>query len=158
MTNQTVKILGWVYGRLEYLLVGYHRTNIVNPEERPLTSYVMIRKKSTDAKVITRSEDKAIRELMDKIELSEFEEAGDPEKVVSLEQQGIWELAYNKGKRNAPLDFAFPIAKHREAAGMTQTELANLLGVSQPAVAKWESGKTNPSVEVLEKIKGIFGV
>ena len=33
----------------------------------------------------------------------------------------------------------------RKRVGLTQTELANLIGVGQPTVALWESGKRNPS-------------
>ena len=34
------------------------------------------------------------------------------------------------------------IKEHRKLAGLTQSELAKAAGVSRPAVAQWESGKT----------------
>lgn len=40
----------------------------------------------------------------------------------------------------------------REYSGLTQTELARRVGVSQPAIAQIEAGKTNPSAQVLEAV------
>lgn len=37
----------------------------------------------------------------------------------------------------------------REAAGMTQTDVAKLCGSNQTTIAKMETGKTRPSVDVL---------
>lgn len=46
----------------------------------------------------------------------------------------------------------------RKAAGMSQGELARLLGVTQGAVSQWEQGATNPTVSRLAEIARIFGV
>lgn len=40
----------------------------------------------------------------------------------------------------------------RETAGLTQAELARRAGTSQPAVARYESGESSPSVRTLERI------
>ncbi len=39
----------------------------------------------------------------------------------------------------------------RERGGLTQAELAERLGVSQPVVARLESGRSNPKVETFVK-------
>jgi len=44
----------------------------------------------------------------------------------------------------------FDIVSLRKKLGLTQVELADLLGVSEQAVQSWESGRRNPSV-VAEK-------
>lgn len=49
------------------------------------------------------------------------------------------------------------IRKHREEIGMTQTELASRLGVSQGAVSQWESGSTQPEIKHLVKMSEMFG-
>ena len=49
------------------------------------------------------------------------------------------------------------IQAHRERLGLTQTELAKKLGVSQPAIAYWENGVRTPNVYVLKKMAEIFG-
>ena len=40
----------------------------------------------------------------------------------------------------------------RKKRGLTQKKLGELLGVSESAVNRYESGKVNPSLEMLEKI------
>jgi len=39
----------------------------------------------------------------------------------------------------------------RELAGLTQTELAERLGISQSAIAKLEHPRSNPSIETLDR-------
>ncbi len=45
----------------------------------------------------------------------------------------------------------------RETAGMTQAELAEMVGVSEKVVSKWECGETKPSAEVLPALADAFG-
>jgi len=49
------------------------------------------------------------------------------------------------------------IKKHREAAGMSQQELADKLGVSSSAVAMWETDNRTPRVVTLFKMSQMFG-
>ena len=46
----------------------------------------------------------------------------------------------------------------REAAGWTQVELAERVGVSEKVVSKWECGETKPSAEVLPALADAFDV
>lgn len=48
------------------------------------------------------------------------------------------------------------IRELREAAGMTQADLADRLQVSVPTVSKWESGVIRPSVGNLMELAEIF--
>ena len=50
------------------------------------------------------------------------------------------------------------IKELREAAGMTQADLADRLQVSVPTVSRWESGVIRPSVGNLIELAEIFGV
>lgn len=50
------------------------------------------------------------------------------------------------------------IRRVRRRAKMSQRELAHELGVSQSAVAKWETGSTEPSARMLTRILGISGL
>jgi len=49
---------------------------------------------------------------------------------------------------------AFPdrLRRLRESLGITQTELAKRVGLRNSTVCSWESGRTKPDVDVLEKI------
>lgn len=49
------------------------------------------------------------------------------------------------------------IQDYREKSGMTQQELADVLGVTQGAVANWESGVRKPDIIMLKKLASIFG-
>lgn len=49
------------------------------------------------------------------------------------------------------------IEEDRKACGMTQQQLAALLGVSRQTVISLESGKYNPSILLAHKIAQVFG-
>ena len=46
----------------------------------------------------------------------------------------------------------------RQAAGLTQAQLAELAGVSQPMIAKLEHPDYNPTIDTLEKVARALGV
>lgn len=50
------------------------------------------------------------------------------------------------------------IEERRTAQGMTQQQLAALLGVSRQTIISLESGKYNPSILLAHKIAQTFGV
>lgn len=50
------------------------------------------------------------------------------------------------------------IRQCRQQAGLSQEQVAELVGVSRQAVAKWEAGTSAPSTENLLRLAGIFGV
>lgn len=50
------------------------------------------------------------------------------------------------------MDAALLVRKARQQAGLTQAELADAAGTSQPAVAAYESGQRSPSVRTLDKL------
>jgi transcriptional regulator with XRE-family HTH domain len=50
------------------------------------------------------------------------------------------------------------IATKRKEKGITQEELANHLGVSKPAVSKWESGQSYPDILLLPILASFFDI
>lgn len=50
------------------------------------------------------------------------------------------------------------IKKYRKSTGMTQEEMANRLGVTAPAVNKWEKGNTLPDITLLAPIARLLGI
>jgi len=44
-------------------------------------------------------------------------------------------------------------AIRRDILGLTQTQLADALNVSQAAISRWESGKDSPAYEKLQRIR-----
>lgn len=50
------------------------------------------------------------------------------------------------------------IARYRKQKGMTQEQLARAVGVSPPAVSKWETGSSYPDVTLLSPIARTLGI
>lgn len=50
------------------------------------------------------------------------------------------------------------IKRLREAKGMTQTQLAEEIGVSCKAVSKWETAKGLPDISLIETLSRVLGV
>lgn len=50
------------------------------------------------------------------------------------------------------------IRKYRKEIGFTQEEMANRLGVTTPAVNKWENGNSNPDIELLAPIARLLHI
>lgn len=50
------------------------------------------------------------------------------------------------------------IKQLRESCGMTQTELAERIGVSGKAVSKWETGKGFPDISLLQPLAQALGI
>ncbi len=56
------------------------------------------------------------------------------------------------------MEFGNTLAKMRTLKGLSQREFANLLGVSNGAVAMWETNKRQPDLDMLKKIANFFNV
>ena len=56
-------------------------------------------------------------------------------------------------------DYAFGnhVCAERMKRGLSQRELAELLGVTDKAVSKWENGKAKPTTDTLRKLAAVFG-
>ena len=50
------------------------------------------------------------------------------------------------------------IREKRKALSLTQEQIADFLGVSTPAVRKWEKGRNMPDISLLVKIAEFFDV
>ena len=50
------------------------------------------------------------------------------------------------------------IKEARKALGLTQEQLAKLVGVTQGTVAQWECGLTHPSFENLKRVAAALNV
>lgn len=47
--------------------------------------------------------------------------------------------------------------KLRSEAGISQSQLSQKTGITQPDISKLENGKANPSIATLKKVAGAFG-
>lgn len=53
--------------------------------------------------------------------------------------------------------FGNRIFQERRKRGLSQTELAAMLGVTNKAVSKWENGRAKPTTNTLRKLAAVFG-
>lgn len=74
-------------------------------------------------------------------------------------KEGLKNPEFRKGYDSAERAYqlAVKVRKLREKAGLTQTELAKLMGSTQPAIARLEAGGGNPNIETLNKIADAIG-
>ncbi len=54
--------------------------------------------------------------------------------------------------------FPARLRAYRKRKRLTQLQLAQWLGVSQAAVAKWEAGQAEPDIDRLNRLADLFGV
>ena len=54
--------------------------------------------------------------------------------------------------------FGMRLRERRLACGLTMAQLAERIGVSQPAISQWESGRDRPGRESLQKLATALGV
>ena len=57
----------------------------------------------------------------------------------------------------AELEPAYQVARLRIMRGLTQEQLAELVGTRQPSIARLESGASTPTVTFLRKVAGALG-
>ena len=67
------------------------------------------------------------------------------------------EFAKEYGEELAKINVAVTMAKARTEKGLTQEQLAEKAGTSQPYIAKLESGYANPSIGAVAKILAVMG-
>lgn len=56
------------------------------------------------------------------------------------------------------MQFNETLALLRKSRGFTQEQLAERLGVSRQAIARWEAGEAAPNVYILKQLSEIFGI
>src|SRR5699024_10463808 len=56
------------------------------------------------------------------------------------------------------MDIGQVIRKHRKKKNITQEEMANRLGVTAPAVNKWENGNSQPDIMLLAPIARLLNI
>lgn len=55
-------------------------------------------------------------------------------------------------------EFAKKLKEFRKAAGLTQQQLSNILGIKRSAYAYYEVGKTSPNLETLTALSKLYNV
>ena len=158
MTSREAYVFGWVFGRLNAeVLPEELGPDPWNACMRPYSASAQIISAAHVKGILSGDLDAQIGEALSEIGNIEPEMDGGAEKVQPLELQGSWQLGYYAGKGKRPLATAeFDISNARRARKMTQTQLADAIGVDQAMISRWESGKVTPNKESMKKLKEIL--
>jgi transcriptional regulator with XRE-family HTH domain len=80
-------------------------------------------------------------------------------RISELHKQWMKEPAYREDYEGleGEFDIARAVIAARKRAGLTQTELAQRMGTTQPAVTRMESGKVQPSLRTLRRVAEATG-
>lgn len=54
--------------------------------------------------------------------------------------------------------FKWKLRACRVQAGLTQKEAAELIGVSEPSIVSYETGKSSPCMEIGQKLSEVYGI
>jgi ribosome-binding protein aMBF1 (putative translation factor) len=73
----------------------------------------------------------------------------------TAEERAAFDEAY--ATAGLAMDLAEMVYRAREAAGLTQTELARCMGTTQSAIAAIEAGARTPTVDLLERLARACG-
>ena len=147
MTTREAYVFGWVFGRL------HPDGNTALAAMRPFSAMGEAVTRAHREGILKGDLDKEIGAALCQIDDVEAPMAGGSEKVQPLENQGAWQLGYYAGRAGKPLPEEFDIAAARKKKGLTQAQLAELVGVDQALVSRWESGRVKPNAESMEKIR-----
>lgn len=79
------------------------------------------------------------------------------DKFIEQNRQEDKEFDEAMARQEVAQPIAIEIIRLRDAAGLTQGQLAELIGTKQPAIARLESGESVPSVQTLYKIASVLG-
>lgn len=155
MKKREAYILGWLYGRIARTMPDYDTAAKMQlAAMRPLTGFAAVHQAAIAAGTLTEDVRQAIASATD--ELSDAVVSG-TEEVIPLDQQGSWQMGYYCAKAGHPIPpTELDIRSLRKAAGMTQQQLADAVGVTQTMVARWETGRAKPSAKNARRIKELL--
>lgn len=153
MTSREAFVFGWMYGRIERRLPDYDKSGFKfrQASEYPLAGFGAIHAEAMRRGVLT---DQDVEEIMAAAqEIDSVEDDG----IQPMQYQGAWQLAYYKGKSGQPLpQEGIDIKAARIAKRIPQAQLAELMGVDQPVISRWENGTVKPSAANMAKLREIL--
>ena len=158
MTNREAYVFGWVFGRLNAeafpQIVG---GDVALAAPRPYSASAKVISDAHRLGLLRGDLDRQVGEALCEITSIDPPMENGTEKYQPLDIQGSWQMGYFAGRGKRPLSgVELDIAAARKAKGMSQAQLSEAMGVDQPTISRWESGKVTPNKENLSKLKEIL--
>lgn len=142
----------YVMGRLFRILMdasrerGANRAELENATHNPMAAIGTAYTRLIKLHKLTPDLERKIFALLEPIEPDDMNFNTSP----SLEMQSSFMVGYEIGDHG--LFKISKISERRKAADMTQSELAQKIGVSQKDISRWENGVVNPSTNSLKQL------
>lgn len=140
MRDEAVKALGYIYGLAWQVNPDKFSEPILFAEaqRRPAHGFALTMRWLIATRKMATPLERAISDALQPLTPEDFD---DGDKIVSAEQQCMWDLAFYRGKA-APIisDPEYLAAKMREK-GLTLEQIGNVCGMSRQAVSDWTSGR-----------------
>lgn len=153
------------YSANDMYLMGqvYHSLlDILNPDgTNPYPSadifpvkYILMVLPRVKTSKISKQVDAAITEIMGNIDPEDMDGLVSGKYPSPTDFRMNWRIGYERYK---DLTDPSPIAKMRKERNLSQTDLAERIGVSQKDVSRWESKRVKPNIDNLKKLAEQFG-
>lgn len=155
MDNRTAYILGWLYGRI-YTKIPQDKQprpeTMAFAHQCPFDALGQLHQLGVRyAPAGSVLGDDEITAAFDELP-SEIEH-----QPKGSEWESYWAKGYHSGKCGSPcMPPHFDIRARRKDKGLSQTELARMMGVSREQVSRWENGSNSPAEKNMEKLKEIL--
>lgn len=140
MRDEAVKTLGYIYG----LAWQVSPDKLSEPalfaeaQRRPAHGFAMSMRWLMAARKMTPPLDRAISDAIQPLAPEDFD---DGDKVISAQQQCMWDLAFYHGKAAPILNDPDYLAEKMREKGLTLEQVGNVCGMSRQAVSDWTSGR-----------------
>ena len=145
-TAKQMYLLGQVYRCLNDIM----GTRSCNPSADifPI-KYLVMTLVRVPSKNIPKRVETTLREILDSISPEEMEELISNPSPTPMEIRMNWQLGYSSGYK---LLQPSPITQKRKAKGLTQDDLAKIIGCTQKDISRWEGEVYKPNIENFQKL------
>ena len=156
MTHATIFVYGYIFG-----LIKQTAPDVLTAKDfercamYPTTETARIISKAHTLRKVTPDLDRKLAAAFSQITELDEEAA---HRVQPIELQGSWQRGYYAAMAGNPLNSWVDISAARKAKGMSQSQLAEALGVTQAYISAVENGTRNATTEMTAKAKEILGV
>ena len=140
MRDEAVKTLGYIYGLMCHISPDKFSEPALFAEaqRRPAHGFAMSIRWLLANRKMTHPLERAISDALQPLTPEDFD---DGDKIISAEQQCMWDLAFCRGKAASILnDPEYLAAKMREK-GLTLEKVGTACGMTRQSVSDWTSGK-----------------
>ena len=157
MRDEVVKALGYIYG----LAWQVSPDKLSEPalfaeaQRRPAHGFAMSMRWLMAARKMTHPLDRAISDALQPLTPEDFD---DSDKIISAEQQCMWDLAFYRGKAAPILSDPEYLAAKMQEKGLTLEQVGNVCGMSRQAVSDWTSGRRPIPEKHKVTLAEVFGI